>query len=222
VAPYQHVLPGVLSYPLFFTLRHVFMSQQSMYQLQTSTQQYKQQFRDVGLLASFVDNHDNARFLHAQSDRVLYRNALAYVLLAQGIPIVYYGTEQGFSGGNDPFCREPLWPTRFSTANAPLAHFLQQTVALRKKLQLFNATQTQRYADDSFYAFSRGTAVLVCTTNVGAHGAVQTRTLSFEPFADGTKLVNLYNASDVVHVSASHGVTVTLVNGEPKVYHKLL
>lgn len=29
---------------------------------------------------------------------------------SKGIPIIYYGTEQEYHGGNDPYCREPLWP----------------------------------------------------------------------------------------------------------------
>ena len=59
-----------------------------------SLQAYNRSFKDVDLLGTFVDNHDNVRFLNMQSDTVLYRNALTYVLLSPGIPIVYYGSEQ--------------------------------------------------------------------------------------------------------------------------------
>lgn len=43
---------------------------------------------------------------------VMWTNPLCHFLYctAQGIPIVYYGTEQGYSGGNDPANRESLWP----------------------------------------------------------------------------------------------------------------
>jgi alpha-amylase len=30
-------------------------------------------------------------------------------LFGKGIPIVYYGTEQGYAGGYDPDNRETLW-----------------------------------------------------------------------------------------------------------------
>jgi hypothetical protein len=40
----QGPLAGALSYPLFFTLRSVFASQQSMYQLQSINQQYSSSF----------------------------------------------------------------------------------------------------------------------------------------------------------------------------------
>jgi len=40
----------------------------------------------VRSLGTFSDNHDNARFLAAQSDTSLYMGALAWVVLSDGIP----------------------------------------------------------------------------------------------------------------------------------------
>ncbi len=50
--------------------------------------------------------------------------------------------------------------------------------------------QVQRYSDDSFYAFTRGTT-FVALTNVGSNGSSQQRTITYHPYADGTKLCNL-------------------------------
>lgn len=33
----------------------------------------------------------------------------AFTLAAVGVPMIYYGTEQAFGGGNDPDNREVLW-----------------------------------------------------------------------------------------------------------------
>ena len=49
----------------------------------------------------------------------------------------------------------------------------------------------QRYADDTFYAFTRGT-VFIATTNVGSKGSPQERTITYHPYSNGTKLCNLY------------------------------
>jgi alpha-amylase len=118
VAPYQGgALSGVLSYPLFFTLRSVFASSQSMYGIQSTVSSYSA-FADVDALGTFLDNHDQARFLSVRGDVVAYRAGLLYTLLSTGIPIVYYGTEALFAGGNDPANREPLWPTGFPTNGA--------------------------------------------------------------------------------------------------------
>lgn len=102
-----------------------------MWQLQNVNEQYQESMGDVGLLGTiwividwmtlqkgtFIDNHDNARFLSQQSDIQLYKNALVYTLLSEGIPIIYYGTEQGFNGGNDPDNREPLWISNYNQSS---------------------------------------------------------------------------------------------------------
>jgi glycosidase len=71
------------------------------------------------LLVNFLDNHDVARyaspvdscFTTAESARRKLHNALALMLTQDGIPCVYYGTEQEFSGGNDPANRERMFDT---------------------------------------------------------------------------------------------------------------
>lgn len=71
---------------------------------------------------NFLDNHDVARFLFWLRERpegerrALLHNALAFLMTAQGIPCIYYGTEQELSGGNDPANRERMWDTGFDTA----------------------------------------------------------------------------------------------------------
>lgn len=51
----------------------------------------------------FVDNHDMARFLAvASGNRDRLREALRFLYGLPGIPLLYYGTEQGFPGGTGP------------------------------------------------------------------------------------------------------------------------
>jgi alpha-amylase len=96
-------MDGVLSYPLFYTLRNVFQSKNSLKGLQSALQQYKSAFKNLDLLGTFVgrsnplsfsyylslvqffyeDNHDNARFLNGNGDYKLYQNAITYVLMGQ-------------------------------------------------------------------------------------------------------------------------------------------
>jgi glycosidase len=81
------------------------------------------------LLVNFIDNHDRPRFRFAGGevgdrptcadskdgcDAALYA-ALTYLFTEEGIPCVYYGTEQDFDGGNDPGNREPLWTSKYKT-----------------------------------------------------------------------------------------------------------
>ena len=44
------------------------------------------------------------------------RAALGLLLTMDGIPCIYYGTEQNFNGGNDPTNREDLWSSGFDTS----------------------------------------------------------------------------------------------------------
>ena len=66
-------------------------------------------FKNINYLGNFVDNHDNARFLHENGNYNRFKSALAWSMTWPGIPIVYYGDEQGYAGGNDPNNREILW-----------------------------------------------------------------------------------------------------------------
>jgi alpha-amylase len=66
-------------------------------------------------LVNFIDNHDIPRFLYDGVDPGRLDAALVYLLTQDGIPCIYYGTEQGFDGGNDPANREPLWESGFAT-----------------------------------------------------------------------------------------------------------
>jgi len=75
-------------------------------------------------LVNFLDNHDVSRFLFdAQGDKDALKNALTFLMTEDGIPCLYYGTEQEFSGGNDPANREVLWQTGFARTPDTFQHF---------------------------------------------------------------------------------------------------
>lgn len=75
-------------------------------------------------LVNFMDNHDVARFLFfGNGDKPALRNALTFLMTEEGIPCLYYGTEQDFAGGNDPANREVLWTTGFPRTGDTFRHF---------------------------------------------------------------------------------------------------
>ena len=63
------------------------------------------------LLVNFMDNHDVSRYLYDRNELsglASLHTALTYLLTTDGIPCLYYGTEQAFFGGNDPGNREDM------------------------------------------------------------------------------------------------------------------
>lgn len=74
---------------------------------------------DTTLLGTFNENQDQPRFANYTSDVALLKSAMAYTILGDGIPIIYYGSEHQFRGVKDPENREPLWPSGYDT-DAPL------------------------------------------------------------------------------------------------------
>jgi len=84
--------------------------------------------------------------------------------------------------------------------------------AQRKKSAIWNEQYVERYADDTFFAFSRG-EFLVALTNSGT----QQRQVTYSPFKDGETVCNIfYPTTDCQTVS--NGVNVALQNGESKIY----
>jgi len=115
-------------------------------------------------LVNFLDNHDVERFLYdAAGDTQALLNALTLLMTEDGIPCMYYGTEQNFNGGNDPANREVLWYANFDETNATFQHFAQLAkirkayIALRKgDLNVVYSTSHVNQEDDAgIFAYER-------------------------------------------------------------------
>jgi len=128
-----------------------------------------------------------------------------------GIPIVYYGDEQAYGGGMDPANREPLWTNM--NAESEIYTFIKTLNTFRKNTQYYVHDQIQRYADDNFYAFTRGNYFFAFTNS---HD-YQTRSISFHPYEEDTLLCNIFHKGDCVQVKNGQ-FPVVLINGEVKVF----
>jgi alpha-amylase len=102
------------------------------------------------LIVNFLDNHDVPRFLFEgagnypenpyadgalpfETRRQILHNALLFIFTEQGIPCVYYGTEQGYAGGNDPNNREDLWLSGYDT-NALTYQWIHRLSEVRRRV----------------------------------------------------------------------------------------
>ena len=74
---------------------------------------------DPTLLGTFIECHDVPRMAYYTPDLSLLKNVNTWNILFDGIPVVYQGQEQRFRGNSDPYNREALWLSGYST-NATL------------------------------------------------------------------------------------------------------
>ncbi len=152
-------LDGMFEFPQYYTaIRDVFQQGMSTDRIETLWAEremlYGQTPNELGTgiapirtLVNFIDNHDVPRFLF-QSDQAALELALAFIMTAQGIPCIYYGTEQGFDGGNDPANREDMWRSGFDTGT-PGFRWIQRLGAIRNAYPaLRRGDQVVRYSSE--------------------------------------------------------------------------
>lgn len=137
-------LDGVFYFPQYFTaIRDVFQDARGTQGISNLWNQRPINYGTVpqklgtGLspqktLVNFLDNHDVPRFLYSGKSTTALRNALLFLMTEDGIPCVYYGTEQDLVGGNDPANREDLWLTGYKTDGATF-QWIKKLSELRKK-----------------------------------------------------------------------------------------
>ena len=112
-----------MNYPMYYNITSAFASTSgSIAALATGIETMKSTCKDVTLLGSFLENHDNPRFASLTSDMALAKNAIAFQMLADGIPIVYQGQEQHFDGSSTPTQREQLWKSGYDTSAVLYKH----------------------------------------------------------------------------------------------------
>jgi alpha-amylase len=180
-------------------------------------------------LVNFIDNHDVPRFLFASNgDVVALRNALTLLLTEDGIPDIYYGTEQEFSGGNDPGNREILWLSNFATTGDTFLHIAKVTRIRKAYVALRRGDTTVRWSsphvgseiDAGIFAFERaggdaGTAYALVVLNTNAKQASSTTDgttpMKVSAPAGTTTLVDVLDPQQATYPVASNGtVTVTV------------
>ena len=159
------------------------------------------------LLVNFIDNHDVPRFLFDEPDIERLHNAMMLLFTQDGIPCIYYGTEQQFDGGNDPGNREPLWWSDFDRTN-PTYQFVRRLTRMRRTYpelsfgHLAIHWSTERTGDEQdagIFAFERryegDRAMVVLNTNASFESETSAEDLGFQrmttTFAPGTRLVDV-------------------------------
>ena len=210
VASYQGPLTATFNYPLYYSINDAFKG--DMKKMNEYITEKRDVYPDPTVLGVFIGNHDNERFLYPPNGRTKKQldNASVFSCFWEGIPVVYYGDEQYFNGGGDPYCREALWENGFNK-NSTLYQYYRVSLHYRKKLELWDKDLEQLYFDTDYYYFRRGNNVLV--------GVSPERTSTSEFDNNGRllagKYCNIFHKNDCIEIGDE--ISVELAN-DPKVY----
>ena len=124
-------MPSVLDFAFQYRTKDVFAYNKgtdNLSDLFGNDKLYQDHNSSADLLMNFVSNHDVGRLGYTleqslpdapeaeQVRRVLLSNALMY--FSRGVPVIYYGDEQGFTGdGGDQGAREDMMPSKTPSYN---------------------------------------------------------------------------------------------------------
>lgn len=223
-ADYTSYMDSVLDYPSYFQLQKAFSSPDSdlsslIGALRNTQEKYKTGAFSSGL---FMENHDQPRFQSLTRDLSLIKNAMAWTFATDGMPIVYYGQEQEFSGAQDPDNREALWLSGMKRSG-PMVDHVTALNSARKLAALtspkFHSTPVKVVASGG----GNGTVALLkppmlaLLSNSGNTSTPEwTISGSETGFAPGTTLVDVLTC-DVVVTGEDGGVSTRSDKGLPLV-----
>ncbi|KAF7338941.1 Glycoside hydrolase family 13 protein [Mycena venus] len=229
-ASYLGAVDGVLDYPTWYALIKAFASLRgnlSAFQDSPALASLAPASSAPPITAAFLENHDQPRFPSYTTDEALRKNAMVWPFVGDGIPTMYYGQEQGYEGGADPWNREALWLSAFETTKPGVAT-VKALNAVRKQAIAANAsflTTPARWipqTNPSTIMLSKP-PLLSLFTNIGS--GANTTTSVVQPtwrvppglYAPGTSLVDVLACKAVV-VDAGCGETVVqALGGMPQV-----
>jgi len=188
-------LDSILQYPMYTALVEAFAipGPQNISALTDMMNQSKAKFVDPGLLGNFLENQDLPRWHNQSVDPQSLYNAMAFNFMSDGIPIVYYGQEQAFSGNGDPFNREPLWISGYAKtpAYSLIATFNQFRNFLVNASGDWLHSDTQILTSSPYgIAIMKGNVISVLT-NIGSPPQNGTSISVYTPWDSSTATTNI-------------------------------
>ncbi|WP_155973419.1 glycoside hydrolase family 13 protein [Streptococcus ruminantium] len=129
---------SVMNYPLASAIKSFFLTgeltdKEFIASLNSQRFTYRQQVREV--LFNLLDSHDTERIsTTAKGDKNVIKAALVALFFQVGSPCIYYGTEVGLSGGEDPDCRRVM-PWKKEQQDEELLAFVTKLIHLRQTYQ---------------------------------------------------------------------------------------
>lgn len=198
LAPFTHVdgFPAVLDFAFQSALRDVLAHGQPTARfapLFTADVLYRGGDATARQLPTFLGNHDMGRFAHfiadaaaaqgraVDDDEMVQRLIAAHAIMmfARGVPVIYYGDEQGFVGdGHDQDARQDMFASRVASYNDDVLAGTSATSAdenFDREHPLYRAIAELAAVYHAHAALRRGPQVVRLTENDGGVFAVARR-----------------------------------------------
>jgi glycosidase len=226
-------LESMLDYPLYFTINSVFASASG------NTQQIENHYNSVAAnydpaaqmrLVTFLDNHDQARFMSVGGATPARLNvALTFLYTSRGVPCLYYGTEQAFNGTTDPNDREDMFAGQFEPSSASVGDNFNMThpqflmvAKLNNYRRLYpplrlglHSNKWNNPGGPGLFAYARRLSSPTQEVFVVFNTASSTQTLTNRSttWAPGTRIINLFDTNETLIVTSTPEVPPITVPG---------
>ena len=157
-------------------------------------------------------------------DDSIFKNAIAFTIFTEGIPVIYYGTEQSYSSDDrEPTFRPPLWGSKFDQTN-DIYRLISKLNTIRGNASpsFYSSLNEFLYSDSRLLVFKRGN-LIIALTNAGVNarftqkilvksGSFNRKFLSFY----SVNLLVIQNAlkSELIRLDDENSFTLTINNGE--------
>ncbi|KAK8018381.1 alpha-amylase [Apiospora marii] len=218
-ADWQNYMQGLMNYPLFFWVQETFSNPSAtMDNLVNGINTMKGQ-ADTTALGVFIENHDQKRFASLTNDMSLAKNAIAFTLLSDGIPILYQGQEQHYAGGDTPNQREALWISGYNTQSelyqlvATLNQVRNHTMAASNAEAGYIKYQAWTVYSDSHSIAMRKGDVIGVFSNLGSNGNTYQINISGgnSGYSGGEQVVQVLGGDcNVITADGSGGLNVNV------------
>ncbi|EEB06006.2 alpha-amylase Aah2 [Schizosaccharomyces japonicus yFS275] len=216
-------MDSFLNFPLYWPISWAFNRTGMEFDaLKYAIDQERGNCSDVTVLGTFISNHDLPRIAHNNTDQARVMGAITFNFMFDGIPFVYYGTEQNLHSYHDPFNREPLWEYGYDTKN-PYYSLIRTMNNFRKQVIKDDSEYVKRISHilktkRKYMVFQKGDVITV-TGNWGVHSP-EGLTIQFMPdnFRQGTELIDIISR-EKFKVNARNTLLVPIKNGFPRVLY---
>lgn len=225
---YTGIMDGTLDFFLARALRESFASgKMSLTEFEAFLSGHEAYFPPEHIRPSFLDNHDEERFLHlAGDDKAKLRLAALVHYTLAGPPVVYAGTETGLSqehpmlqGGRNVFeeCRLPM---NWERADASLQGYYRRLNGLRRAYPVLQAAPRRALHLDSqngTYAYLRSDGASRVLVAVNVSKSPQTISIFNPGFQSALDMlhgnrVEIWENELRIHLAPQSGAFITAEN----------